>query len=367
VTSSFDDHDERPAKSGELSLSGDSFVRAGTGRFDGRGSKPLMDPELGEDFFERQAREQKEKARAAGTKPLSGPAMTTFLENTVAKADTLVQSLEARVELLMLACRMAKKPIPGVEFGEPKHPITPSTQKIVQYLVRALQMKPPLLKRVQVAVFRFHEAVEVIDRARVGLETDALEDGILEELKLKVYYLTNFHEEFRIDPVLTQVFPPPKDGPPRPGTGGALKPGTGTISPAELAQQRQSLEVTFHQAQQVVNELAGHLAFFVKAIELAESGKTGNLSGLFSDPATKRAQACAKAIKSDPMLMVKLKGDRKLYDELLARTKESYRTAQLEPLKETLEAFQRLRASWLQQAALREFMVPPEAGSKKKG
>lgn len=361
-----EEHDEKPARSGELSLAGDSFVRASTGHLDARGSKPLMDPELGEDFFERQAREQKEKARAAGTKPLSGPAMITFLENTVAKADVLVQSLEPRVELLMLACRMARKPIPGVEFGEPKHAVTASTQKIVQYLVRALAVKAPLLKRVQVAVFRFQEAVEVIERARAGLASGELEDGILEELKLKVYYLTNFHEEFRIDPVLTQVFPPPATPTARPGTGGGLKPGPGQVSPAELAQARQALEMTFQQAQQVVSELAGHLAFFVKAIELAEHGKTGNLGGLFSDPATKRAQACARVIKNDPMLMVKLKGDRKLYDDLLARTKEHYRTAQLEPLRETLEAFQRLRASWQQQAALREFLAPPEAGAKKK-
>jgi hypothetical protein len=364
LSSSSEENEAKPAKSGELGLTADSFVRAGTGPLDMRGSRPLMDPELGEDFFERQEREQ--KARAGGTKPLSGAATLTFTENTVAKASALIESLEPRVELLMRACQMARKPIPGVTYREYRHALSPNTQKIVSYLLRAIQVKEPLLKRVQVAVFRFHEAVEVVERARAGLETGELEAGILEELKLKFYYLTNFHEEFRIDPVLTQVFPPPKDPVARPGTGGGLKPVPGAMTQAEALQQRHALEMAFHQAQQIVNELAGHLAFFTRAMDLAEQNKTGNLGGLFSDPATKRLQACAKAIKADPMLMVKLKGDRKIYDDLLARTKEHYRTAQLEPLKETLEAFQHLRASWHQQPALKEFLAPPETGTKKK-
>jgi hypothetical protein len=91
------------------------------------------------------------------------------------------------------------------------------------------------------------------------------------------------------------------------------------------------------------------------------------LGGLFGDPATKRLLALAKAIKGDALLLVKIKGDRKLYDELLARTKEHYRAGQLEALRETLDAFQRLFASWQQHPVLKTYMAPLETGPKKKG
>ncbi len=363
MSGSSEDNAEKTSRTAELGLGGDSFVRASTAGLDGRGSKPLMDPELGEDFFERQAREEKARAQS---RPLSGAATLSYVENTVGKAIALIDSLEPRVELLMQACQTAKKPIPGVEFGHYKHPVTPQTQKIIVYVSRAIGVKEALRKRVQVAVFRFKEAAEVVERARAGLESGELEAGIHEELKLKFYYLTNFHEEFRIDPVLTQVFPPPKEPVARPGTGVMARPGTGMIPKADAMAQRQQLDATFQQAQQVVNELAGHLGFFAKAIDLVDRNQTGNLSGLFSDPATKRLQACAKLIKNDPMLLVKLKGDRKLYDELLAHTKEHYRTSNLEHLKETLEAFMKLRASWLQHPVLRGYMGAEEAGGKKK-
>ncbi|MFN3431749.1 MAG: hypothetical protein ACK46X_17575 [Candidatus Sericytochromatia bacterium] len=364
MTEPLDDSEKKPKKTtADLGLMADSFVRQGTAPLD-RANKSVMDPELGEDFFERQARETKEK----GTKAFGGAALHTFTEGTVAKAEALIESLEPRVELLMRACLAARQPIPGVTVGQFRHHVTPNTQKIVVYVTRAIQVKPPLAQRVQVAVFRFHEAVGVVERARSGLAEGELEPGILEELKLKFYYLANYHEEFKIDPVLTQVFPPPQEPAARASVSGPLKGGSGQIqAPSqELLQQRHALEGTYHQAQQIVAELAGHLAFFSRGVEAAEQGKTGNLgTAIFSDAGTKRLLAFAKAVKEDPMLLVKLKGDRKLYDELLARTKDSYRQSQLEPLKETVDAFGRLRASWHQHPVLQAYMAP-EPGPKKK-
>jgi hypothetical protein len=63
---------------------------------------------------------------------------------------------------------------------------------------------------------------------------------------------------------------------------------------------------------------------------------------------------------------VQLKGDRKLYDALIERTKEHYRAGQIEALRETLDAFQRLFATWQQHPVLKEYMAPVEAGPKKK-
>lgn len=342
---------------GELGLGGDSFVRQGSAQLD-RGSRPLMDPELGEDFFERQARE---KATANKTKPLGGVMLHTFAIGTISKAQGLIGVLEPRVELLMRACEVANLPIPGVEAGNYRHTVSPNSQKIVTYLSRAIVHKPALLQRVQVAVFRFHEAAAIIARVESEMAGEELEPGLLEELKLKFYYLQHYHEEFKIDPVLTQVFPAPQDAAPR-----VVKAASGQISPAELAQQRQVLDGAYQQAQQTVAALAGHLALFMKGVEMAQQNKTGNLGGLFSDPATKRLLALAKAIKADPMLLVQLKGDRKLYDELLARTKEHYRAGQIEALRETTEAFGRLLASWQQHAVLKTFMTPLETGTKKK-
>lgn len=360
MTQPFEENSTPEKKpTGELGLGGDSFVRQGSAQLD-RGSRPLMDPELGEDFFERQARE--EKARANKTRPLSRVSLHTFAVGTVEKAQGLIGALEPRVELLMRACELARVPIPGVEAVGYRHSVTPNTLRIVNYVSRAIVHKPALLQRVQVAVFRFHEASAIIARVQAEMVNEDLEPGLIEELKLKFYYLQNYHEEFKIDPVLTQVFPPPQDAPPR-----TARAASGQISPAELAQQRQALDGAYQQAQQTVATLAGHLALFMKGAEMAEQNKTGNLGGLFGDPATKRVLALAKAIKGDPLLLVKIKGDRKLYDELLARTKEHYRAGQLEALRETLDAFQRLFGSWQQHPVLKTYMAPLEAAPKKKG
>ena len=155
-----------------------------------------------------------------GTQPLTTPqtaplaesvALRATVERTYDKAGKLYMNLENRVELLMRSCEAAALAVPGVELAGYNHPVTPKGEKIVTYLKKAMLAKPELARQVQVAAFRYYEAGKVLERTHHALaDENSPLDEALEELKLKFFYLSNYHQEFKGDPILTQLFPPPK-------------------------------------------------------------------------------------------------------------------------------------------------------------
>lgn len=325
---------------GTAPLQGDAFLR---------GSQPLELGAIGT-----------APPSAAGTSPLTArsrplitpAALKALMDDTIAKATPLVESLEPRIELLIRACQAAELPIPGVAINEFKHPLSPNGQKIIVYLQRALKVREGLARQVQVAVFRYQEACESVEVARLSLELNEATSGILEDLKRRCFYLTNFHQEFRMDPILTQIFPPPKGG--ASTTGGLRRPGTGGLSQTELLQKKRARDQLVTQAEGLQSNLAPKMEVVKAALPLLTSS-TGRQLMAFISGTDRHALALSRKLKGDKVATDQLKQALVLYQELGPQLEAVKAGGGIDHLSQILAHFSQFAATWQTHPFLKDF------------
>lgn len=285
--------------------------------------------------------------------------LRTVLESTLARAGKHVQNLEQRVELLVRSVQNAGLQIPGVSNFEFKHGITPQGKKIIAYLEKVVQMKPDLARQVQVAIFRYHEAEVVVAKARQALRDGSVGPHTLEEVKLKFFYLSNYHNEFKNDALLTQMFPPPEEpavGGRAPGTGALQARGTGLLgagneNPGRYQQLRGA---TLQRADGLVAHLAPGMEMIRRILELQKPAMGSGLLDMFN-PQTKKERLMAQRIKEDHRAGKHVMSALQLYGQLKEHVGEVKRGAKYEPLAEVMEYMANLLGVWHQHPVLREF------------
>lgn len=377
VSDSFERVDGLPAIQPRLRTaplkpgSGDVFTRQGdrpqTGLLASKppaaGPTPKA-PAAGTDMFERQAAQKAESKPLTREQALSPGALRTLTEQTIAKAAPLAESLEPRVELLLHAFAAIGVPVPGVEIGEFKHALTPNSTKIVAYLTRAMQVKPGLPRQMAVAVFRYHEAVQTVQKARQAMEEDVLPPNILEELKLKFFYLANYHEEFKGDPILTQLFPPPKAGK---ATATLKKRSTTPLTAAELLKQRQAKDAAIRHAETYLNQLRPKIEQIKLVSTMQQQGNRLNLAAMIK-PQERKASAIVKGLRSDERGLEQLGRALKLYEQFQGALVAAKKSGDVEPLKVFIDCFHQMAAAWEAHPVLKELVTtkdlpaPPEPG-----
>jgi hypothetical protein len=290
--------------------------------------------------------------RGRGTRPLMDVNVLRLeLEQTLSKAGRLSTSLENRMELLFHACQAIDLAVPGVYQMEFKHAVSPQGKKIIAYLEKVLVVKPDLAKKVQVAIFRYQEANEAHKEAREALKSGIFDETMLEQLKLKFFYLTNYHEEFKDDPLLAQMFPAPK------GTGtGPLKGGTGQMMPQEIRKYRQQREIAVRRAETILKLLTPGMEKAKTMLDMMEdkNAKGKSLFDIFN-PAQRQDRLLAQRLKEDPKCTQIVRNAHALYLQMTDLTREVKRGGQYERLQEAIDLMGQMAGIWSIHHLLREF------------
>lgn len=324
-------HDgQAPPSERLMSANRDSFQRQ-TGMLNqGRGTAPLGQA-------------------ARGTRPLMDPtALKALTEDMLGKARTSLENLHPRIELLMRACERAALPVPGVEQAPFVHPLSPKGEQIVAYLVATFQAKPELAKEVQVGVYRYHDAARVTEGTAQALEQGMLTQAQLEELKLKLFYLSRYHEEFKGDKVLAQLFPPPQSS-----QGGVAKPGASQAqSMVERLKAKQAREAILSRAEILGANLQPKMATVALVIQMCDDPKL-NLGALF-DPMTRQARLIALAMRSNGEALGQLREAHRLFGLLQGQLADARAGGEVDALKATAVPLGQLALSCQKVALLKD-------------
>lgn len=290
--------------------------------------------------------------RTRGTKPLMDESVLRLeLEQTLSKAARLSTVLENRMELLFHACQSAGLSVPGVYEMEFKHAVSPQGKKIVAYLEKIVHVKPDLARKIQVAIFRYQEATEAHKEARQALKSNTFDETMLEQIKLKFFYLANYHQEFAEDPLLAQMFPKPG------GTGtGPLRGNTGQMMPQEIRKYRQMREITVRRAETILKLLQPGMEKAKLMLDHMndETSRGKSLFDIFN-PAQRQERLLAQRLKEDPRCTQVLRNAFTLYQKMHGITQEVKRGGAYEPLQETIDYMGQLASIWTSHHLLREF------------
>lgn len=340
---------------GTTSLARDIYQRRGE-------TAALQTSPLGEgtgpDSFERQA----EEAPAQPSRPASGflregAAMRALVTSTLEKAQHLIGGLEQRVELMLRGCVAAELPVPSVEWGPYRYELSPNTAKVVAYMQRALRARPGLDRQVPVAIFRFQEARLTVAKVVEALEEGDLPPNLLEALKLKCFYLSRYHEEFKDDPVLRQLFPAPKD---TAATGSIARRATAPLATSDLAKQ-QAREVMFAQAEAYLLRIAPRLQQLEAVLALIAQVQKKDLRTLLDPialaPAARQARQAARKLAESPALVGQLRQGLQLHAQLLSELQAMRKGAGGDSFQEPYALFCQMMEAWRQDERVRSFFV----------
>jgi hypothetical protein len=288
------------------------------------------------------------------TRPLLAPdALRAQTQELLAKARATVESLEPRVEILYGACQTAQVAVPGLGVVALKHPLSPKGEQIVNYLAGATFQQPEWRKEVLVAIFRFYEATRLIEVAQGELDRQHPQQHTLEELKLQVFYLCRFHEIFKNERVLAQLFPAPQT---------LSAPSSKTeLNPVERLKQKKQRDEILGKAEILRASLAPRMPTLIMTVEMIEKGTILDVRSLLTGT-TRTVRLIAMGISTSPDLVKKLQEARGLYEKLETQLKEAKAGGDVLVLKDTIFPLSRLALTCRQHALLRDLFPPADEG-----
>lgn len=238
--------------------------------------------------------------RNAGTAPL-GQAQTRPLQlnadrrqemaRLVAESQPSLEKFRERVEVLMRACEEAQIPIPGVDRQPYRHTLSLKGEQIMHYLLAEFQAHESLVPPVQQVVYRYFEAVKVVDAAARALSRNGEEPGLLEALRRNLFYFSRSYLAFKDDPVLSQLFPPPV----------AVNKDAGKALPLTAAQrmrERHTRESLLLKVESLVANLKPRMDVVAAALSLVSD--RGLKVGAFLSPDARKARVTALVLVTDP-------------------------------------------------------------------
>lgn len=237
--------------------------------------------------------------------PIDQGKLYADLAGTIERASNVVRQVEPPMEWLHQSCIRAKLPLSGVPDLRPVHPVTPQGEELIGYCFGAFRAKPLLAQTVQVAVFRFYDARKALRAAQVAADEASAQPQHVEQLRLKTYYLVNYHAEFRGDPMLASHFPGPK----------TVQAGVPLTNVQRLKQKLQR-EGAFNKAEIMLAELAKPIAAIRQVLEQKARGGLG-LRDLMV-PEQRRIRILIIGLGQDEEALQLLRDGVKAYDALKA-------------------------------------------------
>jgi hypothetical protein len=287
-----------------------------------------------------------------------GAALQSVVQSTVARVGKHLQALEQRIELMVRALQGAQLPIPGVTDWTFKHAVSPQGKKIISYIEKVVVQQADLTRQMQMAVFRYHEARDAVERARGELRAGTAGSHTIEEVKRTFYPLTNLHVEFRHDSLLAQMFPPPA-GAATPGSGagtGMLQArGTSVLAGADGALRYQKMrQAAVAQGEALVRHLTPGMQQLQRIIELQRPALGAALLDLFNAQA-RHERLLAQRLKEDAKAGQLAASALEIFEHLKEQVAEVKKGSPFEPLAEQMEFLANLLGVWHQHPLLREF------------
>jgi hypothetical protein len=281
------------------------------------------------------------------TKPLlDAGALRAQTEEMLGKARESLENLEARIELLLHACVQANLPVPGLENPTFKHALSPKGEQIVNYLQGVFREPESIVREVQVGVFRYYEAVRAVEKVQEAYDNDTLRQEMLEELRLKLFYLTRYHADFKGDRVLSQLFPPPQTM-----ATGAAKPAM--LSTVDRLKQKQAREAVLHKAEILRASLQPKMEIVALTLDMLENPKGFNIGALFT-PTTRTARLLTLGLGGATDVIEQLKQARELYGQLEKELAVARNGGEVEQLKQVIYPLGRLAVDCSKHPMLRD-------------
>ncbi|MEB3197220.1 MAG: hypothetical protein VKP62_08450 [Candidatus Sericytochromatia bacterium] len=288
------------------------------------------------------------------TRPLTNTgALAGQTADMVKKSLQTIESLEPRVELLLRSCERAKLEIPGLEAVQPKHALSPKGEQIVAYLATSLLGKSALVREIQVAVFRFYEAVRLIIRAQAELDRNHPQQQTLEELKLQIFYLCRFHEVFKEDRVLAQLFPAPETL--------QAKAKTAEMSAVERLKAKKHREELLARAETLRASLAPRMETLLLTLDIIEKDTPMDMRALLTG-STRTARLLALGIGTNAELIATLAAGRQHFQQLDDQLAEVRAGGDTAPLQALIPLLSRLAINARQHPLLRDLFPTSDEG-----
>ncbi len=300
--------------------------------------------------------------QAGGTRPLRGAtkplidpdALRDQTRDILEKSRASLETLQPRIELLMRACLNARLQVPGVGEVEFRHPLSPKGEQIVSYLMGTFAARPEVAKEVQVATFRYYEAARQVEAVQAALDVDQLRQQMLEELKLKLFYLSRFHEVFKADRVLTQLFPPPQTVTVGPGEDKKL-------STVERLKQKKLREEVLRKAEILHGSLAPKMDQLNTTLDMIDKGGAIDIKALITG-STRAVRLIALGIGTSPQLVGHLREAKRMFELLAQQLEEAKGGGEVAPLKETIYPLSRLAITCRAHPMLKELFPASDEG-----
>jgi hypothetical protein len=268
------------------------------------------------------------------TRPLGGlgdpSASLAKLASAIEKANEVTRLVEAPMEWLHQAAIRAKLPLPGVPDLAPRHALTPQAEELIAYLFGTFRTDPMLAQVVQVAVFRFYDARKALRAAQSALDDGRPSEEGAEALRLRVYYLVNFHADFARDPLLAKLFPGPK-------TLAASAP-EAPLTNVQRLKIKLVRESALNKAEVMVHELKLKIQAMRQVLDLIDH-PSGTLIRDLMNAELRRVRILSMGLKSDEAAIATLRAAITQYAALaegLAKARRGGETEALEALARPL-------------------------------
>jgi hypothetical protein len=310
------------------------------------------------DSFERQTgllqRSAGTQPLRAQTRPLLSPdAVLAQTKELVGKARATVESLEPRVEILLRACQTATQDVPGLGVVAFRHPLSPKGDQIVAYLASSILNQEIWRKEVHIAIFRFYEAERLIRIAQGELERHHPQQRTLEELKLLIFYLCRFHEIFKNERVLAQLFPAPQTV--------QVQQSAASSNPIERLKRKKQRDEILNKAEILRASLTPRMQTLITTLDMIEKGTILDVRALLTGT-TRTVRLIAMGINTNPELVNKLKEARELFKQLETQIKEAKAGGDVLPLKDIIFPLSRLAVTCRQNVLLRDLFPTSDEG-----
>jgi hypothetical protein len=262
------------------------------------------------------------------------------------------------VELLVASLLARKVSIPGVPEWPMRHPVTANGKNIITYLSKRYAHVPQLEKDTQLACSRFWEFGQALVACQQAVEAGTADEALLEDLKLKTYFVANFYDHFKEDPLLRQLFPPPAE-PPKPRTGPI---GSGSVPGMErggtdsITRYRQQRETAVRKAEAHLRVLGPGIERIRRLLALGKQDRGAALLGMLN-PMDMRERAVLKRIR-DAKQFDKLETFIAAVDTIVAELPKVREGAPYERMDEQLNIIIGMHAAWGSQPGLNELLPP---------
>ncbi len=294
---------------------------------------------------------------ARGT-PSADPRLIEELDTLIARGRKADGQFGARIQLLFMACQQARLPVPGVSELPMTHDLPPGSAAMTGYLVAQLPSSPRLAQAVRVAIFRYRELLDQLDRADEARAAGKVAPLLLEQLRQKLFFLGHYYEDFQSDAVLKALFPAPRV------VDRAKAPAAGQPSPTRSPDDPHEVrEAAIARGRTLLAALGPGMARIARVLTMVDGGPTLKLTDLFT-PDARETRMLALTLPSNPDALAMLREAHQRWTRLGQALAALEKGGTAEAVRQLGEGLAELPLACRQNPLLRDLFPAAERGTR---